>query len=138
MKPSLSAGLRHVAELKVTPNMLVPNVAAQLREFSDMPPVFATAMMIGFVEATCVGCLRTHLDAGEHTVGTHVDVKHIAATLGGKRVRAQVELVSVEGRALTFKVEVHDDAGKIGEGLHCRAVISVDRFISKVQSRSLE
>jgi fluoroacetyl-CoA thioesterase len=80
VKPSLIPGLKHAAELTVTPGMLVPGLAVHLPNFHDMPPVFATAMMVGFVEATCIDCLRAHLDVTEHTVGTHVDVSHIAAT----------------------------------------------------------
>jgi fluoroacetyl-CoA thioesterase len=81
MKPSLIRGLKHSAELTVTPAMLVPGLAVHL-PFHDMPPVFATAMMVGFVEATCIACLRAHLDVREHTVGTQVDVSHIAPTPG--------------------------------------------------------
>jgi fluoroacetyl-CoA thioesterase len=138
MKPSLIPGLKHAAELTVTPGMLVPGLAEHLPDFHGMPPVFATAMMVGFVEATCIDCLRPHLDVTEHSVGTHLDMSHVAPTPVGKCVRAEVELVAVEGRALTFKVAVHDEAGKIGQGQHQRAVILIDRFMAKVADRSRE
>lgn len=134
MKNSLLAGITHKADLTITDGMLVPNVSADLTAFSDMPPVFATAMMIGFVEATCIECLAAHLEDGEHTVGTHVDVNHIAATPVGKTVRAEVELTDVSGRMLTFKVQVFDENGLIGEGHHKRAVILLERFMTNVNA----
>ncbi|MEO1160823.1 MAG: thioesterase family protein [Pseudomonadota bacterium] len=133
---SLKPGLKHEAAMKVTEGMLVPNVSANLFAFADMPPVFATAMMVGFIEATCIECLRGHLDGQEHTVGTHVNVSHIAATPENMSVRAVVELTQIDRKMLTFKVEAFDDKGLIGEGSHQRAVINLKRFVSQVSEKS--
>ncbi|WP_309084061.1 thioesterase family protein [Chelativorans sp.] len=136
MKDTLVAGLTHEAEITVTREMLVPSLSGELPAFADMPPVLATAMMVGFIESTCIECLRGHLDAGEHTVGIHVDVSHLAATPEGMKLRAVVELERVEGRTLTFRVEAFDEAGPIGRGSHQRAVIDVDRFMKKVGEKA--
>ncbi|MNH36783.1 Fluoroacetyl-CoA thioesterase [compost metagenome] len=101
-----------------------------------MPPVLATAMMIGFIEQTCIEGLRPFLLPGQRTVGTHVDVSHVAATPVGMKVTATVELVAVEGRALLFKVECHDEAGLIGAGSHRRAVIDLARFNERLAAKA--
>ena len=135
-RPSLRPGLAGEADLIVTDRLTVPNVSAAIRPFADMPPVFATAFMVAHVEATCIACLEGHLLPGKHTLGTHVDLSHVAATPVGMTVTARVRLAGVDGRALTFEVEVCDDAGEIGRGRHRRAIIDVDRFLRKVAAKA--
>lgn len=129
-------GLRHSEQQRVTPRQLVPAVEASWPGFADMPPVFATAMMIGFIEQTCINALRPYLTEGQHTVGVRVDVSHVAPTPAGMLVTAEVELVTVEGRTLTFKVRCRDEAGLIGEGVHRRAIIDVQKFMDKLARRN--
>ena len=133
---SLQPGLRFEASQVVAAHQLVPNVAPDWPGFVGMPPVFATAMMIGFIEQTCIQALAPYLDAGQATVGTHVDVSHVAATPQGMRVTAQVELVAIEGRTLLFKVRCEDEGGLIGEGLHRRAIIDSARFLQKLSTKA--
>ncbi|WP_114391306.1 thioesterase family protein [Notoacmeibacter marinus] len=136
MKDTLLPDLGHTGELKVTPDLTVPEVSDHLTAFSDMPPVFATAMMVGFIEATCIEAIAPHLDDGEHSVGTHINVSHFAATPVGMTVRVEVRLTQVERRMLTFKVEAFDDVGLIGKGSHHRAVIDKDRFVAKAEEKA--
>lgn len=134
---SLQPGVRFEASQVVSAHQLVPNVAPDWPGFVGMPPVFATAMMIGFIEQTCIQALAPYPDAGQATVGTHVDVSHVAATPQGMRVSAQVELVAIEGRTLLFKVRCEDEGGLIGEGLHRRAIIDSARFLQKLATKTL-
>jgi fluoroacetyl-CoA thioesterase len=67
---------------------------------------------------------------------THVDVGHVAATPVGMTVTADIELTAIEGRALTFKVVCHDEAGLIGEGVHHRAIIDLERFAQRMDRKS--
>ena len=136
MKQTLEPGLVHEAMLTVTDDLTVPQVSAHLAAFSDMPSVFATAYMVGFIEATCIECIQDHLDEGEHSVGTHVDVSHTAATPVGMVVKAKVRLTEVNRRKLTFAVEAFDDHGPIGTGSHQRAVIDVERFTASVREKA--
>ncbi|AZL59532.1 thioesterase [Tabrizicola piscis] len=136
MKLTLQPGLRHAGTLEVLPSMTVSNVSAELKAFADMPPVFATAMMVAFIEATCIECIADHLEEGEHSVGSHINVSHTAATPPGMSVLAEVTLTSVERRMLTFKVEAFDDVGLIGQGSHQRAVIDIDRFNAKIADKA--
>lgn len=128
-------GLRGERTIVVGDGLTVPSVAPAFTGFADMPPVFATAYMVGFVEWTCVEALRPYLGAHQRTVGTHVDMSHAAATPVGMRVSATVELVSVEGRKLRFKVECRDEVDVIGSGFHERAIIDFDKFMQRVQRK---
>jgi len=128
----LAAGLIHSESLTVAERHTVPHVATDWPGFTDMPPVLATAMMIGFVEQTCIQALRPYLAPGQHTVGTHVDISHVAATPVGMTITATIELLKVNGRMLEFRVSCHDEAGLIGEGNHQRAIIGVERFLQKL------
>ena len=119
----------------VAPRHTVPQVC-DWPGFSDMPPVFATAMMVGFMEQTCIQALRPYLAEGLHTVGTHVDMSHVAATPVGMEVEARVELVEVQGKALVFRVACHDAAGLIGEGMHRRAIIDLQRFEQRLAAKT--
>ena len=136
MKDSLKPGLRATLTMPVAPDMLVPRLAGFFPNFGDMPEVLATMAMVGFVESACLKCVGGHLDSGEHSVGVAVDVSHVAATPADMEIRAEVELVAVEGRRLSFAVKVFDEAGLIGEGRHQRAVIAVARFLERVQAKA--
>src|SRR5262245_46582531 len=116
MKPSLIAGIKHAQSVRVDDSLTVPRVSPHYTAFADMPPVFATAMMVGFMEWACIEALKPHLDDGEQTVGTKVDMTHLAATPVGLTATAEVELIAVEGRKLKFKVTCRDDREVIGEG----------------------
>jgi fluoroacetyl-CoA thioesterase len=99
----LKVGLTHTETFQVSPNHLVPKVEADWPGFNDMPEVLATAMMIGFMEQTCIQALRPYLTCQERTVGTHVDMSHISPTPTGMRITARVQLTAVDGKALTFQ-----------------------------------
>jgi fluoroacetyl-CoA thioesterase len=125
-------GLKHQQSITVTADLTVPSVSPHFAGFQDMPAVFATAMMVGFVEDTCVAALKPHLGAGQRSVGTHVDVSHAAPTPVGRTVTCAVELVAIEGRKLRFKVGCRDDKSSIGEGFHERVLIDLNKFMAKL------
>ena len=131
----LQPGLRHTQTLLVDAGLTVPAVSPAFTGFTDMPPVFATAFLVGFVEWTCVEALRPYLPAGARTVGVHVDLSHIAATPVGMQVSAEVELIAVQGRQLRFRVLCRDDADLICEGHHERALVDFERFMARMQSK---
>jgi len=121
--------------LKVDESLVVPAVSEHFTGFADMPPVFATAFMVGFIEWACIEAIRPDLEPGEHTVGTHVNVSHMAATPVGMNVTAFVELIAAEGRKLVFRVTCRDDKDIIGEGTHERAVINPEKFMARVNAK---
>ena len=98
--------------------------------------VFATPAMVGLIERACVELMAPHLPPGRSSVGIAINVRHLAATPLGKTVRARVEVTAVDGATVSFAAEVFDEAEKIGEGEHKRAVIDVERFLRRVRAKS--
>ena len=98
--------------------------------------VLATPEMIRLMEKAAVAAVDHLLPAGYRSVGVEVHVRHLAATPVGMRVQAQAELIAIEGRKLTFRVEVDDEAERIGEGEHGRVIIDVERFKERVEAKS--
>jgi fluoroacetyl-CoA thioesterase len=137
-RPDLQAGLTFSQSIDVDESLTVPSVSPRFGGFAEMPPVFATAFMVGFGESTCIEALRPYLLEGEHTVGTHIDMSHVAATPIGLHVKADVELVAVEGRKLRFRVRCFDALELIGEGTHERAVIRTASFLGRVEAKRLD
>ncbi len=97
--------------------------------------VFATPEMVRLMEHAAVNGLEPYLTPGQQSVGTIVNVKHLAATPVGATVTARAELVSIEGRRLLFKVWAHDESDLIGEGLHERALIDLAKFEARVAAK---
>jgi fluoroacetyl-CoA thioesterase len=102
---------------------------------SGAVPVFATPSLVGLMETAAMEALRGCLADAETTVGTRIEVSHLAATPLGDEVRADATLVAVHGRLLTFDIVAHDSVQKIGEGRHERVIVSRDRFLSRLGRR---
>jgi fluoroacetyl-CoA thioesterase len=102
---------------------------------SGAVPVFATPSLVGLMEAAAMEALRGYLPDDETTVGTRIEVSHLAATPLGDEVRAEATLASVNGRRLTFDIVAHDTAQKIGDGRHERVIVSRERFLSRLGRR---
>ncbi|MBA4099131.1 MAG: thioesterase [Rhodospirillum sp.] len=134
-KPTLRPGLAHAETILITDRLIVPEMADYFSNFAAMPPVFATAYLVAFVEWTCVRALADHLLDGEATVGTKVDLSHEAATPVGMKATAAIELMAMEGRMLRFKVECRDERDAIGAGFHERFVIDEARFLSRLDQK---
>jgi len=134
MKPTLKAGLTHRFTYKVPENKTVPDLYPEVADFQAMPAVFATGFMVGLMEWTCMQLMAPHLDAGEGSLGVHVDVSHTAATPPGLTI--MVECVAVDGPRLTFKVKAHDGIDPIGEGRHQRFVVAWDKFKARVAQKA--
>jgi fluoroacetyl-CoA thioesterase len=102
---------------------------------SGAVPVFATPSLVGLMEMAAMEALRGRLSDSDTTVGTRIDVSHLAATPLGDDVRAEATLTSVDGRHLTFDIVAHDSSQKIGEGRHERVIVSRDRFLARLGRR---
>ena len=135
MKDTLKPGIHLRFDLDISDSHTVPAVFPEAASFQAMPPVFATAYMVGFIEWACIEAINPHLDEGEQSVGTHICVSHVAATPAGSGVYALVTLEKTEGRRLFFKVAAYDEAGLIGEGTHERAIIDRHKFMSKLATK---
>ncbi len=96
-----------------------------------MPMVYATPMMILEMEMASADAIAAVLEQGWVTVGTEVDIRHLAATPVGATVRTTARVVAVERRVIRFEVEAFDDKRRIGEGRHARGLVNVASFTAQ-------
>jgi predicted thioesterase len=97
--------------------------------------VLSTPNMIRFMEMTCRNAVLPLLEPGHDTVGTHVNVAHLAAAPIGMIVTFTAEVIRVEGRRVEFRVEARDEKEKIGEGTHERGIINIAKFASRMAAK---
>lgn len=103
---------------------------------SGMLPVYATPAMIALMENTASKSVQEHLEEGQGTVGTLIQVKHVSATPVGMDVTCETTLVEVDRKRLVFEVKAYDAAGIIGEGTHERFIIDNEKFMTKAKSKN--
>ena len=135
MKPSLKSGLKHSFSYRVPATKTVPHLYDEAPQLQTMPEVFATGFMVGLMEWTCVQLLEPHLDEGEGSLGTHIDVSHKAATPVGFTVTVEAECIELRGPRARFKVSAHDGVDEIGSGTHERFIVGWDRFEKGVAAK---
>ena len=126
----IKPGLTGTAQIIVANEHTAPFVG------SGRIAVLATPVMINVIEAAALEAIEHLLPEGHQSLGTHLDVSHIAATPVGLRVTATAEVVKVEGRTITLRVEARDEVEMIGNGTHQRVVVSVARFDERVQRKT--
>lgn len=136
MSTELRVGLKHSETITIPAGLTVPEMGDRFPGFADMPPVFATAYLVAFVEWTCLKALAPYLQAGQRTVGTKVELSHDAATPIGMQVTAEIELVEYGGRRLRFKVACRDERDAIGGGFHERYIIDEAKFLAKLAEKA--
>ena len=127
---ALKPGLRGHAELLVGEEHTAPRVG------SGRVHVLATPVMINLIEAAALDAVERLLPAGRQSLGTVLNVRHVAATPVGMRVTATAEVTAVDGRTLRFRVEARDERELIGDGTHERVVVNVAKFDERVQRKS--
>ena len=135
MKSSLAAGLAIVRELIVDRERTIGFMGEAAR-------VYATPMMVRDIEMTCRELLLEHLDPGEDSVGTRVEIDHLAATLLGMTVRIEAKVTEVKGRAVTFEVSAHDGIDQCARCKHARFVVDLkkaeERLAAKAQKAKVK
>jgi fluoroacetyl-CoA thioesterase len=136
MKATLKPGLRHRVTYTVAERTTVPHTYPECSIIAAMPKVFATGFMIILMERACTELLAEHLDAGEGSVGVHVDVSHLAATPVGMTVTVDAECVQIVDRRVAFNVKAHDGLDLIGEGRHERFVVNWDNFNARMAAKA--
>lgn len=125
IKPGLSGS----AELLVAEEHTAPSIG------SGKVRVLATPVMINLIEAAALAAVEHLLPAGYQSLGTHLDVHHVAATPVGMRVRASAVVESFSGRTVSFRVAAHDEKDLIGHGTHERVIVNVAKFDQRVQRK---
>lgn len=112
--------------------MMVVHEATAARFGSGLVEVFATPAMVALMEGTSQFSIQDLLPNGYITVGTEVNIRHLKATPKNKKVWCKSELIRIEGRKLTFKVDAWDEQGKIGTGTHQRFIVHGETFMKKI------
>jgi len=134
MKPTLAPGASHTRKIVIDRERTIDFMGEKAR-------VYATPMLVRDIEMTSRELLLQHLDAGEDSVGTRVEVDHLAATLLGMTVDLTVRIVEVKGRAVTLEFEGRDNVEPICRGRHARFVVDIKttegRLAAKAQKAGL-
>ena len=125
----IAPGLSGSVEITVGEAHTAPSIG------SGKVRVLATPVMINLIEAAALKPIEHLLQPGYQSLGTHLDVHHIAATPVGMKARAIAVVTKVDGRTVTFKVEAHDEKDLIGHGTHERVVVNVAKFDARVQQK---
>ncbi|MGE0053694.1 MAG: thioesterase family protein [Hyphomicrobium sp.] len=136
MKPTLQPGAKTEFSFRVPASKTVPHLYPEAHEFQQMPKVFATGFMVGLMEWTCLKVLENHLDEGEGSLGIHINVSHLAATVPHQVVTVQAEVTKVEGRRVSFHVKASDEFDVIGEGEHERMIVAWEKFVARVNDKA--
>ena len=129
MSPQLKPGIDGKADLVVAEEHTAPRVG------SGRVHVLATPVMINLIEAAALAAIEHLLPEGYQSLGTLLEVRHMAATPVGMRVTASAEVISVEGRLIRFRVEARDEKDLIGDGTHERVVVNVAKFDERVRRK---
>ena len=125
----LKVGIKGREEYIVREEMLASAIG------SGMIDVFSTPYMVALMESTAQLSVADAVGEGNVTVGTKLDISHLAATPLGMGVYAESELLEVDGRRLVFKVAAYDECGLIGEGMHERFIVAAEKFVAKCQAK---
>src|SRR6202047_4565231 len=124
-------GTKGTFTLRVLPEHLA-------NQFKDamLPQVLATPVMVLMMENAALNAIRPYLDPGESAVGTAINIRHLAATPVGHTVRAEAEVIKVEGKRIEFRVSASDEKEEIGSGTHQRIVIDLRSFNERLAKKS--
>lgn len=129
-------------EFNLTPGMsredkyIVTEADTAIHFGSGQMTVLATPKMIAWMEGASLNAVLPYLPEGYDTVGTAINVSHMAATPVGMTIRVVSELIEVKGKLLTFRVKAYDEIDKIGEGTHGRAIVEAEKFINRTNGKA--
>jgi len=128
MKPSLKPGIAATREFPVDRERTIDFMGEDAR-------VYATPMLVRDIEVTCRELLLEHLEPGEDSVGTRVEIDHLAATLLGMKVRISATLAELKGRAAVFDVTASDGLDTVCRGRHARFIANVEQVKQRLQQK---
>jgi fluoroacetyl-CoA thioesterase len=136
VRQTLRPGLEGTFRYRVPESKTVPRIYEEAADFQLMPAVLATGYLVALVEWACIELVKPHLDwPREQTLGTHIDLSHVAATPPGLTVEVRARLERIEGRKLAFAVSASDGIDLICEGRHERHAIDAGRFAAKIEEK---
>lgn len=125
----MEVGLKNTKTVKVEYNMTAASLG------SGLLPVFATPYLVAMIEATCKDSVQPYLPEGSGTVGTKVEVEHLAPSVVGTELTFKSELIEIDRRKLVFVAEAYNKTGLVGRGRHERFIIDNEKFMKKAEER---
>ena len=128
MKSSLKVGAERQQSFEIDTGRTIEFMGDDMR-------IYSTPSMVRDIEETCWTLCQEHLEDGEETVGAHVSVDHLGASLLGMTSKVQATVVNVDGARITLEVEVHDGMDTVGKGKHVRFVIDRDRQMARLDKK---
>jgi predicted thioesterase len=128
MKPTLAKGLAATKRFAIDKDRTISFMGEEMR-------VYSTPSMVRDVEHTCLEFLKQHLDAGENSVGARVEIDHLGPTLLGMNVDVSATIVDIDGRRVTFEVEVKDGFDTVGKAKHTRFVVDLDKQKARLEAK---
>jgi fluoroacetyl-CoA thioesterase len=139
VSPDLRPGICHRLQYRVPADKTVPHLYPEFEEFRQMPDVFATGFLVGLIESACQLAIKPFLDwPREQSVGTHVNLSHLAATPPGQLVMVECTVTDVDGRRIRFRASARDQSDLISEGTHERTVIDASRFGERLRAKQAQ
>jgi fluoroacetyl-CoA thioesterase len=139
MSPDLQPGIRFEWQYTIPERATVPNLYHDTAFCRDMPDVLATGYMVGMMELACTNGIMPYVDwPREQSLGTMVNFRHFAASSAEMTLDIKGEVIAVEGRRVSFRVEAWDGIDKICEGTHERAIIDTEKFNAKMAAKKSE
>ena len=127
---ALRNGLTGRAELVVGSEQTAPHVG------SGVVRVLATPVLVNLLEAAALDAAERFVPAGQQTVGIRLDIRHFAATPIGMKVRAQAEVINIDGRMISFRVWAEDEVELIADGTHERVIITLEKFDARMRAKT--
>src|ERR1700674_4678866 len=115
--------------------IVMPDHLASRFKDVTLPPVLATPVMIMVMENAALNAIKPYLDAGESALGTHVDVRHLAATPVGQRVIGEAKVTNVDGRRIEFSIRATDGNEEVGVGTHERVVLQLSKLSERMKAK---
>jgi len=135
VKSTLAPRIFYRLQTQVHSHQLVPALFPDSPSIASMPRVLATAWLVALMEHACILALEPHLDAGEASVGTSIDLKHLAATPEAIRINVEVRCVEVHKRRSAWAIVAHDEVDEIGRATHERMVVESTRFAGSLAAK---
>ena len=128
MKDTLLTGLQVTKKIKVNRERTIGFMGEKGR-------VYGTPSMVEDIEYTCHELIQSHLDENENSVGTHVSVDHLGATLEGDTVEVNVGVINIDGRRVSFEAEVKDTLEVVGRGKHSRFIVDINKTFERLNAK---
>jgi fluoroacetyl-CoA thioesterase len=135
VKSTLAPGVFYRLQTQVRGHHLVPALFPDSPPIATMPRVLATAWLVALMEHACILALEPHLDVGEASVGTSIDLKHLAATPEATRIAIEAGCIEVHKRRSVWSIVARDEVEEIGRATHYRTVVESHRFAESLAAK---